>query len=61
VYEFFLTLEWEISRYWGEAFTLTVPNVLFFTNRYGTLFGNIPVIIPYFWDGQSLAGKITVN
>ncbi|KAJ7914984.1 hypothetical protein B0H13DRAFT_1983210 [Mycena leptocephala] len=28
VYEFFLTLEWEISRYWGDAFTLTVPNVL---------------------------------
>jgi hypothetical protein len=54
-------LEWEISRYWGDAFTLTMPNVLFFANRYGTLFGNIPVIIPYFWDAQSLAGKITVN
>ncbi|KAJ7800178.1 hypothetical protein B0H14DRAFT_3156133 [Mycena olivaceomarginata] len=46
VYDHLLTLEWEISRYWGEAFTLTVPNVLFFANRYGTLFGNIPVIIP---------------
>ncbi|KAJ7022848.1 hypothetical protein C8F04DRAFT_1194118 [Mycena alexandri] len=46
IYDHLLTLEWEISRYWGEAFTLTVPNVLFFANRYGTLFGNIPVIIP---------------
>ncbi|KAJ7897605.1 hypothetical protein B0H14DRAFT_3853217 [Mycena olivaceomarginata] len=59
VYDHLLTLEWEISRYWGEAFTLTVPNVLFFANRYGTLFGNIPVIIPYFWNSQSLTGRIT--
>ncbi|KAJ7823854.1 hypothetical protein B0H14DRAFT_1307128 [Mycena olivaceomarginata] len=60
VYDHLLTLEWEISRYWGEAFTLTVPNVLFFANRYGTLFGNIPVIIPYFWDSQTLTRNITV-
>ncbi|KAJ7743009.1 hypothetical protein DFH07DRAFT_835806 [Mycena maculata] len=59
VYDHLLTLEWEISRYWGEAFTLTVPNVLFFANRYGSLFGNIAVIIPYFWNSQSLPGKIT--
>ncbi|KAJ7358540.1 hypothetical protein DFH08DRAFT_848652 [Mycena albidolilacea] len=59
VYDHLLTLEWEISRYWGVAFTLTVPNVLFFANRYGTLFGNIPVIIPYFWNSQSLTGRIT--
>ncbi|KAJ7808317.1 hypothetical protein B0H14DRAFT_3482454 [Mycena olivaceomarginata] len=59
VYDCLLTLDWEISRYWGEAFTLTVPNVLFFANRYGTLLGNIPVIIPYFWTSQSLAEKIT--
>jgi hypothetical protein len=61
VYDCLLTLDWEIPRYWGEAFTLTVPNVLFFANRYGTLLGNIPVIIPYFWTSQSLAEKITVN
>ncbi|KAF8176249.1 hypothetical protein K438DRAFT_2022725 [Mycena galopus ATCC 62051] len=59
VYDHLLTLDWEISRYWGEAFAPTMPNVLFFANRYGTLFGNIPVIIPYFWNTQSLAGKIT--
>ncbi|KAJ7321260.1 hypothetical protein DFH08DRAFT_889449 [Mycena albidolilacea] len=59
VYDCLLTLDWEISRYWSEAFTLTVPNVLFFANRYGTLLGNIPVIIPYFWTSQSLAEKIT--
>ncbi|KAJ7816691.1 hypothetical protein B0H14DRAFT_1393101 [Mycena olivaceomarginata] len=61
VYDCLLTLDWEISRYWGEAFTLTVPNVLFFANRYGTLLGNIPVIIPYFWTSQSLAEKITMS
>ncbi|KAJ6600299.1 hypothetical protein DFH09DRAFT_594015 [Mycena vulgaris] len=61
VYDYLLTLDWEISRYWGEVFTLTVPNVLFFTNRYGTLFGNIPVIIPYFWNSQTLARNLTMS
>ncbi|KAJ7738055.1 hypothetical protein DFH07DRAFT_841336 [Mycena maculata] len=59
IHDHLLTLEWEISRYWGEAFTLTAPNVLFFANRYGTLFGNIPVIIPYFWNSQTLTENIT--
>ncbi|KAJ7121495.1 hypothetical protein C8R44DRAFT_981612 [Mycena epipterygia] len=42
-YDYFLTFEWEVSRYWGSAFTW--PNILFFANRYGTLLGNIPVVI----------------
>ncbi|KAJ6495090.1 hypothetical protein C8R45DRAFT_986103 [Mycena sanguinolenta] len=58
VYEYLLTLDWEVSRYWGPAFTLTAPNVLFFANRYGTLLGNIPVILPYAWSSETLTGKL---
>ncbi|KAJ6571371.1 hypothetical protein B0H19DRAFT_872759, partial [Mycena capillaripes] len=46
-YEFFLTLECEISRYWGTQ--LSWPTILFFVNRYGTLLGNIPVVFEKFW------------
>ncbi|KAJ7121513.1 hypothetical protein C8R44DRAFT_622502, partial [Mycena epipterygia] len=56
-YDYFLTLEWEISRYWESAFTW--PNILFFANRYGTLPGNIPVVIQYFWSTNSTPAKIT--
>ncbi|KAJ7885483.1 hypothetical protein B0H14DRAFT_2255208, partial [Mycena olivaceomarginata] len=45
-YDYFLVLDWEISRYWGTPFTW--PNILFFANRYGTLLGNIPVVMEYF-------------
>ncbi|KAJ7238242.1 hypothetical protein C8J57DRAFT_974731, partial [Mycena rebaudengoi] len=48
-YEYFLTLDWEVSRFWGTAFTFTWANMLFFANRYGTLIGNIPVVVQYFW------------
>ncbi|KAJ7152015.1 hypothetical protein C8R46DRAFT_1121750 [Mycena filopes] len=54
-YDYFLTLNWEISRYWGSAWTW--PNILFFANRYGTLIGNIPVVIQYFWTHESTAQK----
>ncbi|KAJ7245669.1 hypothetical protein B0H12DRAFT_977337, partial [Mycena haematopus] len=46
-YEYFITIEWEVSRYWGLRPTL--PNVLFFMNRYGMLFGTIPLVFQYFW------------
>ncbi|KAJ6545316.1 hypothetical protein B0H19DRAFT_866597, partial [Mycena capillaripes] len=39
-YDFFLTLDTEISRVWGASIRL--PSILFFANRYGTLLGNIP-------------------
>ncbi|KAJ6553139.1 hypothetical protein B0H19DRAFT_1072619 [Mycena capillaripes] len=35
-YEYWITLDWEISRCWGAR-------ALFFANRYGTLLGNISV------------------
>ncbi|KAJ6576034.1 hypothetical protein DFH09DRAFT_1150244 [Mycena vulgaris] len=57
-YDYFLTLEWEVSRYWGTPFTW--PNFLFFANRYGTLLGNIPVVIQYFWSSKSTPRKIEI-
>ncbi|KAJ7488254.1 hypothetical protein FB451DRAFT_1226808, partial [Mycena latifolia] len=58
-YDYFLTLEWEISRYWGSPSTW--PNILFFANRYGTLLGNIPVVMQYFWSEESTPTKIAVS
>ncbi|KAJ7698492.1 hypothetical protein B0H14DRAFT_3036789 [Mycena olivaceomarginata] len=55
-YDYFLVLDWEISRYWGTPFTW--PNILFFANRYGTLLGNIPVVMEYFWSENSTPEKI---
>ncbi|KAJ7162803.1 hypothetical protein C8R43DRAFT_1123476 [Mycena crocata] len=57
-YDYFLTLEWEVSRYWGTA--LAAPNFLFYLNRYGTLFGTIPVVVQYFWTTSSTPQKIAV-
>ncbi|KAJ7728700.1 hypothetical protein DFH07DRAFT_850965 [Mycena maculata] len=57
-YDYFLTLDWEISRYWGTPFSW--PSTLFFLNRYGTLLGNIPVVIQYFWSLESTPQKIMV-
>ncbi|KAJ6592389.1 hypothetical protein B0H19DRAFT_1245267 [Mycena capillaripes] len=60
-YEYFLTLDWEVSRFWGKAFTFTWANMLFFANRYGTLIGNIPVVVQYFWTTPSTPEKIAVR
>ncbi|KAJ7101308.1 hypothetical protein B0H15DRAFT_927151 [Mycena belliarum] len=46
-YDYFLTLGWEASCYWGARFTW--PTLLFFVNRYGTLLGNIPIVLEIFW------------
>ncbi|KAJ7774036.1 hypothetical protein B0H16DRAFT_1510817 [Mycena metata] len=54
-YDYCLTIDWEISRYWGSPFTW--PNILFFANRYGTLLGNVPVVIQYFWTQRSTPRK----
>ncbi|KAJ7429740.1 hypothetical protein B0H11DRAFT_1024992 [Mycena galericulata] len=54
-YDYFLTLGWEVSRYWGSSFTW--PTILFFANRYGTLLGNLPVVVQYFWSKNSTPQK----
>ncbi|KAJ7917202.1 hypothetical protein B0H13DRAFT_1608528, partial [Mycena leptocephala] len=57
--EYFQHLDSEVSRYWGLHFTW--PNILFFANRYGTLLGNIPVVMEYFWSKNSSPEKIRVS
>ncbi|KAF8139244.1 hypothetical protein K438DRAFT_1805207 [Mycena galopus ATCC 62051] len=57
-YEYWITLDWEVSRYLGTR--LSWPNILFFANRYGTLLGNIPVVMEYFWTGNSTPTKIKI-
>ncbi|KAJ7429736.1 hypothetical protein B0H11DRAFT_2141427 [Mycena galericulata] len=56
-YDYFLTFEWEISRYWSSGSKITWPTVLFFLNRYGSLLGNIPVVIQTFWTTPSTPQK----
>ncbi|KAJ6493906.1 hypothetical protein C8R47DRAFT_1267232 [Mycena vitilis] len=55
-YDYFLVLDFEISRYWDSHFSWV--NVLFFVNRYGALLGNIPVVMEYFWTERSSPAKI---
>ncbi|KAJ7214459.1 hypothetical protein GGX14DRAFT_63856 [Mycena pura] len=54
-YDYFLTLDWEISRYWRRG--ITIPTVLFFANRYGTLLGNVPVVMMNFWTAPESPSK----
>ncbi|KAJ7646280.1 hypothetical protein DFH06DRAFT_1300641 [Mycena polygramma] len=46
VYEYLLTLQREISAFWGLR--LTWGSFFFYLNRYATLFGNIPILVQYF-------------
>ncbi|KAJ6475539.1 hypothetical protein C8R45DRAFT_1010312 [Mycena sanguinolenta] len=41
-YEYILTFRLEVERYWGTGFTW--PTVLFYVNRYSTLFGTVPIL-----------------
>jgi hypothetical protein len=58
-YEYFITLELEVSRFWGLR--LNVPNVLFFANRYGMLLGTIPIVVQYFWTTEPTPHKHAVS
>ncbi|KAJ7020076.1 hypothetical protein C8F04DRAFT_1275505 [Mycena alexandri] len=56
-YDYFLTLDSEVSRYWGSK--MTAPTFLFYLNRYLMLVGTIPVAIQYFWTTNSTPRKLT--
>ncbi|KAJ7881569.1 hypothetical protein B0H14DRAFT_2704969 [Mycena olivaceomarginata] len=58
-YDYFLTFEWEVSRYWARP-NLSWATIFFFLNRYGTLLGNIPVVIQNFWTTPSTPEKSAV-
>ncbi|KAJ7152064.1 hypothetical protein C8R46DRAFT_483994 [Mycena filopes] len=57
-YDYVLTLDWEVSRYWGSR--ITAPTFLFYLNRYAMLGGTIPVIIQYFWTTEPTPRKLAV-
>ncbi|KAJ7834267.1 hypothetical protein B0H14DRAFT_1159235 [Mycena olivaceomarginata] len=46
VYEYFLTLQREVSAFWGTR--LTWGSLFFFVNRYSPLVGNLPILIQYY-------------
>ncbi|KAJ6518380.1 hypothetical protein DFH09DRAFT_1287588 [Mycena vulgaris] len=46
VYEYILTFEREVTRYWGTPFSW--GTLFFYLNRYSPLFGTIPVIVQYY-------------
>nr|GAT61388.1 predicted protein [Mycena chlorophos] len=48
-YDYFITLEAEVTRFWQRGRKTTLASTLFFTNRYIALLGNFPVIVMYFW------------
>ncbi|KAJ3768974.1 hypothetical protein FB446DRAFT_621425, partial [Lentinula raphanica] len=48
VYEYLLTLDIEIQRFWKRDMK-RLASVLFFVNRYLSLFGNFPLVLFFFW------------
>ncbi|KAJ3755719.1 hypothetical protein EV360DRAFT_85633 [Lentinula raphanica] len=48
VYDYLLTLDLEIERFWKRD-TKRLASVLFFVNRYLSLVGNIPLMLFFFW------------
>ncbi|KAJ7470124.1 hypothetical protein B0H11DRAFT_2237713 [Mycena galericulata] len=46
VYEYLLTLEQEVSRFWGTR--LTWGTFFFYLNRYSSLFGTLPILVQYY-------------
>ncbi|KAJ7895580.1 hypothetical protein B0H14DRAFT_3628173 [Mycena olivaceomarginata] len=51
-FDFFITFEREVSRYWGTRLNLSI--FLFYFNRYATFFGTIPIMFEYFWTTGSV-------
>ncbi|KAF7335790.1 hypothetical protein MVEN_02235000 [Mycena venus] len=46
VYEYLLTLQREVSGFWGSR--LTWASFFFYVNRYSPLVGNLPILIQYY-------------
>ncbi|CAK5282549.1 unnamed protein product [Mycena citricolor] len=63
-YDYFLTLQSEIERYWPRArhrWSWNWASILYFANRYGTLLGNVPVVVHYLWSAEPTAHKEQVS
>jgi len=59
VYEYFLMFSREVERFWSSE-RPTWPVVIFFINRYLTLFGHVPIVFQTFWHSAA-ANKLTVS
>ncbi|KAJ7085180.1 hypothetical protein B0H15DRAFT_847366 [Mycena belliarum] len=46
LYDYLLTLEREVTRFWGRRFTWA--SGFFFLNRYFSLFGTIPILVQHY-------------
>lgn len=59
-YDYILNLPAEIESFWNRK-GFTWASFLFFVNRYLVLFGNVPVMVQFFWYPQDLAHKNIVR
>ncbi|OSD03711.1 hypothetical protein PYCCODRAFT_1434103 [Trametes coccinea BRFM310] len=51
-YDYALTFREEVERYWGTR--MSSMSLLFFVNRYLSLFAHVPIIVEFYWaDSQS--------
>ncbi|KIK64156.1 hypothetical protein GYMLUDRAFT_40417 [Collybiopsis luxurians FD-317 M1] len=50
IYDWFLTLDQEVELIWQCPSKTRLPVILFFSNRYLTLLGNIPITVLFFWS-----------
>ncbi|CAK5267143.1 unnamed protein product [Mycena citricolor] len=57
VYDYFLTIQLEVSGFWTTSFTW--GSFFFYLNRYSSLLGTIPVVVQ-FWLTTTDPGKIPV-
>ncbi|KAI0742660.1 hypothetical protein C8Q80DRAFT_920673 [Daedaleopsis nitida] len=58
-YDYVLTLDLEIQRFWNRRFTLVTFG--FYLNRYLALFGNVPAIFEFYWPhAQSMLNAADV-
>ncbi|KAJ7031687.1 hypothetical protein C8F04DRAFT_1185619 [Mycena alexandri] len=63
-YDYFLTLDWEISRYWGSRITWPSVQPEMLRPSTGGLtrtLGNVPVVIQYFWTQNSTPEKTMMS
>jgi len=51
-YDYILTLSDELDRYWVRRRKMTIATILFFLNRYLSIFGYMPFFISYFWPSS---------
>ncbi|KAF8996247.1 hypothetical protein BDQ17DRAFT_1249994, partial [Cyathus striatus] len=52
IFEYILTFQYEVERFWKPR-VFNWAAILFYINRYLTLFGHIPVMVEYFWTSSS--------